>query len=87
MPQNNPPPPVNLSSYAREWAKAIMSSQSTMISASQSAFFTNQNQSIQSLLISDSETRSGNRPPKLFHLNGYPTWKGRFITYVLGVNT
>ncbi|KAJ0716361.1 hypothetical protein HanPI659440_Chr13g0511781 [Helianthus annuus] len=37
--------------------------------------------------MSESETGSNNRPPKLNHMNDYPSWKGRFHTYVLGKNT
>ncbi|MFS7999285.1 hypothetical protein Hanom_Chr12g01164241 [Helianthus anomalus] len=64
------------------WLRNVMPQQS--ISASQWALVTNQNQSIQNLLISESETGSNNCPPKLNHINAYPTWKGHFHTYVLG---
>ncbi|KAF5796226.1 hypothetical protein HanXRQr2_Chr08g0348981 [Helianthus annuus] len=47
----------------------------------------NQNQSIQNLLISESETGSNNRPPKLNHMNEYPSCKNCFHSYVLGQNT
>ncbi|KAJ0620890.1 hypothetical protein HanIR_Chr01g0002531 [Helianthus annuus] len=57
------------------------------ISASQWALVSNQSQSIQNLLISESETSSNNRPPKLNHMNDFPSWKGRFHTYVQGQST
>ncbi|XP_022019472.1 uncharacterized protein LOC110919514 [Helianthus annuus] len=50
--------------------------QQPSISASQWALVSNQNQSIQNLLLSESETGSNNRPPKLNHMNDYPSWKG-----------
>ncbi|MFS7986205.1 hypothetical protein Hanom_Chr11g01007621 [Helianthus anomalus] len=51
------------------------------ITSSQWACVTNQNQSIQNLLLSESETGNNNRPPKLNHMNDYPSWKGRSHTY------
>ncbi|MFS7906694.1 hypothetical protein Hanom_Chr01g00062241 [Helianthus anomalus] len=57
------------------------------ISASQWALVSNQNQSIQNLLLSEGETGRNNRPLNLNHMNDYPSWKGRFHTYVLGQNT
>ncbi|KAJ0567847.1 hypothetical protein HanIR_Chr06g0289501 [Helianthus annuus] len=71
---------------AETWVKNMMPQQQA-ISASQWACVANQNQSIQNLLQSESETGSNNRPPKLNHMNEYPSWKGRFHTYVLGQNT
>lgn len=59
---------------AAAWMKMMMPQQS--ITASQWACITNQNQSIQNLLLSESETGSSNRPPKLNHMNDYPSWKG-----------
>ncbi|MFS7986210.1 hypothetical protein Hanom_Chr11g01007671 [Helianthus anomalus] len=70
---------------AAVWMRNVMPQQS--ISASQWALVTNQNQSIQNLLISESETSSNDRPPKLNHMNEYPSWKNRFHTYVLGKST
>ncbi|KAJ0455297.1 hypothetical protein HanIR_Chr15g0749581 [Helianthus annuus] len=67
------------------WVKSLMLQE--RISASQWACVANQNQSIQNLLISENETGSNNRPPKLNHMNDYPSWKGRFQNYVLGQNT
>ncbi|KAJ0839535.1 putative transcription factor interactor and regulator CCHC(Zn) family [Helianthus annuus] len=72
------------------WAQTPTSSssaQSSSITANQWAFVTNQNQSIQSLLLSENETGSNNRPPKLMHINEYPGWQERFHTYILGQNT
>ncbi|MFS7899931.1 hypothetical protein Hanom_Chr00s086279g01796831 [Helianthus anomalus] len=63
---------------AAEWAKSMFPSPS--ISPSQWALVSNQSQSLQNLLISESETGSNNRPPKLNHMNEYPTWKNRFHT-------
>ncbi|MFS7908922.1 putative transcription factor interactor and regulator CCHC(Zn) family [Helianthus anomalus] len=60
---------------------------STSSQASQWALVSNQTLSIQSILLSESETGSLNRPQKLMHLNEYPGWAGRFKTYVLGQNT
>ncbi|MFS7931917.1 hypothetical protein Hanom_Chr04g00361631 [Helianthus anomalus] len=57
------------------------------ITANQWACVANQNQSIQNLLLSESKTGSNNRPPKLNHMNDYPSWKSHFHTYVLGQNT
>ncbi|KAJ0876425.1 putative transcription factor interactor and regulator CCHC(Zn) family [Helianthus annuus] len=57
------------------------------ISPSQWALVSNQSQSIQNLLISESETGSNNRPPKLNHMNDFPSWKNRFHTYVQGQST
>ncbi|KAJ0859469.1 putative transcription factor interactor and regulator CCHC(Zn) family [Helianthus annuus] len=57
------------------------------ISASQWALVSNQSQSIQNLLISESETGSNSRPPKLNHMNDFPSWKSRFHTYVQGQST
>ncbi|KAJ0462891.1 hypothetical protein HanHA300_Chr14g0509071 [Helianthus annuus] len=55
--------------------------------ASKWAFVTNQNQSIQNLLLSENETDSNNRPPKLMHMNEYPGWQERLHTYIVGQNT
>ncbi|KAJ0860789.1 putative transcription factor interactor and regulator CCHC(Zn) family [Helianthus annuus] len=60
---------------------------SPSISPSQWALVSNQSQSLQSLLISESEAGSNNRPPKLNHMNDFPTWKNRFHTYVQGQST
>ncbi|MFS7943357.1 hypothetical protein Hanom_Chr06g00499401 [Helianthus anomalus] len=52
------------------WAQSpttLSSSQTSSITANQWAFVTNQNQSIQSLLLSQNVTGSNNRPPKLMH--------------------
>ncbi|KAJ0938196.1 putative transcription factor interactor and regulator CCHC(Zn) family [Helianthus annuus] len=57
------------------------------ISPSQWALVSNQSQSLQNLLISESETGSNNRPPKLNHMNDFPSWKNRFHTYVQGQST
>ncbi|MFS7987905.1 putative transcription factor interactor and regulator CCHC(Zn) family [Helianthus anomalus] len=70
---------------AAAWAKSMFPSPS--ISPSQWALVSNQSQSIQNLLISESETGSSNRPPKLNHMNDFPTWKNRFHTYVQGQST
>ncbi|KAJ0465996.1 putative transcription factor interactor and regulator CCHC(Zn) family [Helianthus annuus] len=59
----------------------------TTISPSQWALVSNQSQSLQNLLISESETGSNNRPPKLNHMNDFPSWKNRFHTYVQGQST
>ncbi|KAJ0510744.1 hypothetical protein HanIR_Chr11g0544191 [Helianthus annuus] len=67
------------------WMRNVMPPRS--ISESQWALVTNQNQSIQNLLINESEAGSNNRPPKLNHMNDYPSWKNHFHTYVLGQNT
>ena len=39
------------------------------------ALVANQNTSIQNLMLSDSETGSHNRAPKLLHMNNFPRWK------------
>ncbi|KAJ0887678.1 putative transcription factor interactor and regulator CCHC(Zn) family [Helianthus annuus] len=70
---------------AADWAKSMIPSPS--ISPSQWALVSNQSQSIQNLLISESETGSNNRPPKLNHMNEFPSWKNRFHTYVQGQST
>ncbi|KAJ0838518.1 putative transcription factor interactor and regulator CCHC(Zn) family [Helianthus annuus] len=57
------------------------------ISTSQWALVSNQSQSIPNLLISESEMGSNNRPPKLNHMNDFPSWKSRFHTYVQGQST
>ncbi|KAJ0913753.1 putative RNA-directed DNA polymerase [Helianthus annuus] len=67
------------------WAKSMFPPPS--ISPSQWALVSNQSQSIQNLLISESETGSNNRPPKLNHMNDFPSWKNRFNTYVQGQST
>ncbi|KAJ0436780.1 hypothetical protein HanHA300_Chr16g0594521 [Helianthus annuus] len=78
-----------LPSWAESPAPASLSipAQANQISASQWAFVPNQTQSIKSILLSESETGSLNRPPKLMHMNEYPGWEKRFHTYVLGQNT
>ncbi|KAJ0931799.1 hypothetical protein HanPSC8_Chr04g0166111 [Helianthus annuus] len=76
-------------SLSPSWAESPVSasSQTNAISTGQWAFVSNQTPSIQSILLSESETGSLNRPPKLMHLNEYPGWVDRFYTYVLGQNT
>ncbi|MFS7984592.1 putative transcription factor interactor and regulator CCHC(Zn) family [Helianthus anomalus] len=76
-------------SLSPSWAESHVpvSSQASAISTGQWAFVSNQTPSIQSILLSESETGSLNRPPKLMHLNEYPGWVDRFYTYVLGQNT
>ncbi|KAJ0743449.1 hypothetical protein HanPI659440_Chr10g0375921 [Helianthus annuus] len=71
------------------WAESPVStsSQGNAITTGQWAFVSNQTPNIQSILLSESETGSLNRPPKLMHLNEYPGWVDRFYTYVLGQNT
>ncbi|KAJ0819688.1 putative RNA-directed DNA polymerase [Helianthus annuus] len=70
---------------AADWAKSMVPQPS--ISPSQWALVSNQSQSLQNLLISESETGSNNRPPKLNHMNDFPSWKNRFHTYVQGQST
>ncbi|KAM0002892.1 putative RNA-directed DNA polymerase [Helianthus debilis subsp. tardiflorus] len=70
---------------AVDWAKSMVPPQS--ISPSQWALVSNQSQSLQNLLISESEMGSNNRPPKLNHMNDFPSWKSRFHTYVQGQST
>ncbi|KAL9992246.1 putative transcription factor interactor and regulator CCHC(Zn) family [Helianthus debilis subsp. tardiflorus] len=76
-------------SLSPSWAESPVStsSQTNAISIGQWAFVSNQTPSIQSILLSGSETGSLNRPPKLMHLNEYLGWVDRFYTYVLGQNT
>ncbi|KAF5771644.1 putative transcription factor interactor and regulator CCHC(Zn) family [Helianthus annuus] len=76
-------------SLSPSWAESPVStsSQANAIPTGQWAFVSNQTPSIQSILLSESETGSLNRPPKLMHLNEYPGWVDRFYTYVLGQNT
>ncbi|KAJ0499683.1 putative transcription factor interactor and regulator CCHC(Zn) family [Helianthus annuus] len=76
-------------SLSPSWAESPVStsSQANDISSSQWALVSNQTPSIQSILLSESETGSLNRPPKLMHLNEYPGWVDRFRTCVLGQNT
>ncbi|KAF5771648.1 putative transcription factor interactor and regulator CCHC(Zn) family [Helianthus annuus] len=76
-------------SLSPSWAESPVStsSQANALSSSQWALVSNQTPSIQSILLSESETGSLNRPPKLMHLNEYPGWVDRFRTYVLGQNT
>ncbi|MFS7989602.1 hypothetical protein Hanom_Chr11g01048861 [Helianthus anomalus] len=68
-------------------ASSSVPSQANQILTSQWAFFSNQNQSIQSILLSESETGSNNRPPKLMRMNEYPEWEERFQKYILRQNT
>ncbi|KAJ0488129.1 hypothetical protein HanHA300_Chr12g0429571 [Helianthus annuus] len=70
---------------AADWAKSMVPQPS--ISPSQWALVSNQSQSLQNLLISESETGSNNRPPKLNHMNDFQSWKNRFHTYVQGQST
>ncbi|MFS7925694.1 hypothetical protein Hanom_Chr04g00288081 [Helianthus anomalus] len=79
------PQPGQDQTSAAAWARSMFPQPS--ISASQWALVSNQNQSIQNLLLSESETGSNNRPPKLNHMNDFPSWKGRFHTYVQGQST
>ncbi|KAJ0877935.1 putative transcription factor interactor and regulator CCHC(Zn) family [Helianthus annuus] len=76
-------------SQSPSWAESPVStsSQANATPAGQWAFVSNQTPSIQSLLLSESETGSLNRPPKLMHLHEYPGWVDRFHTYILGQNT
>ena len=74
-------------SWAQSPTTSSSPSQTSSITANQWAFVTNQNQSIQNLLLSENETGSNNRPPKLMHMNEFPTWEERFHTYILGQNT
>ncbi|KAJ0842718.1 hypothetical protein HanRHA438_Chr15g0683641 [Helianthus annuus] len=76
-------------SLSPSWAESPVStsSQANVVSTGQWAFVSNQTPSIQSILLSESETGSLNQPPKLMHLNEYPGWVDRFRTYVLGQNT
>ncbi|MFS7937681.1 hypothetical protein Hanom_Chr05g00430561 [Helianthus anomalus] len=72
------------------WAQSptpSSSSQASSITENQWAFVTNQNQSIQILLLSENETGSNKSPPKLMHMNEDPGWQDRFHTYILGRNT
>ncbi|KAM0038010.1 putative transcription factor interactor and regulator CCHC(Zn) family [Helianthus debilis subsp. tardiflorus] len=71
-------------SLSPSWAGSPVSTSSQ---GNQWALVSNQTSSIQSILLSESETGSLNRPPKLMHLNEYPGWADRFRTYVLGQNT
>ncbi|MFS7898054.1 hypothetical protein Hanom_Chr00s015855g01755171 [Helianthus anomalus] len=71
-------------SLSPSWAESPVSTSSQ---TTQWALVSNQTPSIQSILLSESETGSLNRPPKLMHLHEYPGWAGRFKTYVLGLNT
>ncbi|KAM0067101.1 putative transcription factor interactor and regulator CCHC(Zn) family [Helianthus debilis subsp. tardiflorus] len=71
-------------SLSPSWAESPVS---TASQGNQWALVSNQTPSIQSILLSESETGSLNRPPKLMHLNEYPGWADRFRTYVLGQNT
>ncbi|KAJ0797337.1 hypothetical protein HanPI659440_Chr04g0172681 [Helianthus annuus] len=71
-------------SLSPSWAESPVSTSSQ---GNQWALVSNQTPSIQSILLSESETGSLNRPPKLMHLNEYPGWADRFRTYVLGQNT
>ncbi|KAF5786654.1 hypothetical protein HanXRQr2_Chr10g0443561 [Helianthus annuus] len=75
--------------FSPSWAEspAPVSSQANPISTGQWAFVWNQTPSIQSILLSESETGSLNRPPKLMHIDEFPGWVDRFHTYVLGQNT
>ncbi|KAJ0615894.1 hypothetical protein HanIR_Chr02g0084411 [Helianthus annuus] len=61
-------------------------SQASLVSTSQWAFVSNQNQSIQSILLSENETGSNNCPLKLTHTNEYPGWEDRFHTYILTID-
>ncbi|KAM0072105.1 putative transcription factor interactor and regulator CCHC(Zn) family [Helianthus debilis subsp. tardiflorus] len=71
-------------SLSPSWAESPVSTSSQ---GNQWALVSNQTPSIQSILLSESETGSLNRPPKLMNLNEYPGWADRFRTYVLGQNT
>ncbi|KAM0030964.1 putative transcription factor interactor and regulator CCHC(Zn) family [Helianthus debilis subsp. tardiflorus] len=67
-------------SLSPSWAESPVSTSSQ---GYQWALVSNQTPSIQSILLSESETGSLNRPPKLMNLNEYPGWADRFRTYVL----
>ncbi|KAM0034613.1 putative RNA-directed DNA polymerase [Helianthus debilis subsp. tardiflorus] len=71
-------------SLSPSWAESPVSTSSQ---TNQWALVSNQTPSIQSIPLSESETGSLNRPPKLMHLDEYPGWADRFRTYVLGQNT
>ncbi|KAD6118823.1 hypothetical protein E3N88_10094 [Mikania micrantha] len=47
----------------------------------------NQNSKIQSILISETESGSTNKVPKLLDLTDYENWKGRFETHLNGTDT
>ncbi|KAJ0587651.1 hypothetical protein HanIR_Chr04g0165631 [Helianthus annuus] len=79
------PQPGQDQTSAAAWARSMFPQPA--ISASQWALVSNQSQSIQNLLLSESETGSNNRPPKLNHMNDFPSWKSRFHTYVQGQST
>ncbi|KAJ0525643.1 hypothetical protein HanRHA438_Chr09g0394711 [Helianthus annuus] len=76
-------------SLSPSWAESPVStsSQVNALPSNQWALVTGQTPSVQSILLSESETGSLNRPPKLMSLNEYPGWAERFKTYVLGQNT
>ncbi|KAF5785694.1 putative transcription factor interactor and regulator CCHC(Zn) family [Helianthus annuus] len=76
-------------SLSPSWAESPVStsSQVNALPSNQWALVTGQTPSLQSILLSESETGSLNRPPKLMSLNEYPGWAERFKTYVLGQNT
>ncbi|KAF5760609.1 putative RNA-directed DNA polymerase [Helianthus annuus] len=82
----DPQPDLKQMSMAKYMTSAIPKQQQS-ISSCQWALVSNQSQSLQNLLISESETGSNNRPPKLNHMNDFPSWKGRFHTYVQGQST
>ncbi|KAJ0836902.1 putative RNA-directed DNA polymerase [Helianthus annuus] len=82
----DPQPDLKQMSMAEYMTSAIPKQQQS-ISSCQWALVSNQSQSLQNLLISESETGSNNRPPKLNHMNDFPSWKGRFHTYVQGQST
>ncbi|MFS7966098.1 hypothetical protein Hanom_Chr09g00769891 [Helianthus anomalus] len=65
------PRPGEDQTSAAAWMRNVMPPRS--ISENQWALVTNQNQSIQNLLISESETGSNNHLPKLNHMNEHPS--------------
>ena len=69
------------------WMKAIMPSQAAMITGSQWALVTNQNNNIQNMMQNDNETGTSTKPPKLMHMNDFGRWKERLRTYVQGQST
>ncbi|KAD4385807.1 hypothetical protein E3N88_25976 [Mikania micrantha] len=51
------------------------------------ALMANQNHRIQTLLLTENETRNSNKAPKLLTLDDYPHWKYRFEIHINGVDT
>ena len=59
-------------------SKPSNSSQQANIASMPWALVASQQQNLQSLIVSDQETGSSTRPPKLQFLEDYATWKVRF---------